>query len=159
MIFTSTAFLNYITENAKFKVGTAFLPGKVKQAVPTGGTFFVIARDAPAAEKEAGWAFLKWLTDPPQTITLSKATGYMPIRLSAIASPEMQAFYKEHPNYKTAIDQLRTAQRFPFSPGLIEIQREVIQPNLEAAVLGIKTAAEIMAAAEAKANELLAKHQ
>ena len=30
MIFTSTAFLNYITENAKFKVGTAFLPGKVE---------------------------------------------------------------------------------------------------------------------------------
>jgi len=29
MIFTSTAFLNYMTENAKFKLGTAFLPGKV----------------------------------------------------------------------------------------------------------------------------------
>ena len=41
--------------------------------------------------------------------------------------------------------------------GLIEIQREVIQPNLEAAVLGIKTAAEVMQAAEAKANEFLAK--
>ena len=38
-----------------------------------------------------------------------------------------------------------------------EIQREVIQPNLEAAVLGIKTAAEIMQAAEARANEILAR--
>jgi len=159
MIFTSTAFLNYITENAKFKLGTAFLPAKVKQAVPTGGTFFVVARDAPAPQKEAGWAFIKWMTDPAQTISLSKATGYMPIRLSAINSPEMQAFYKENPNYKTAIDQLKTAQRFPFSAALIEIQREVIQPNLEAAVLGIKTAAEIMAAAEAKTNEILAKTQ
>lgn len=157
MIFTSTAFLNYITENAKFKVGTAFLPGKVKQAVPTGGTFFVVARDAPAPQKEAGWAFVKWMTEPAQTVSLSKATGYMPIRQSAINGPEMQAFYKENPNYKTAIDQLRTAQKFPFSPALIEIQREVIQPNLEAAVLGMKTAAEIMAAAEAKANEILSK--
>jgi sn-glycerol 3-phosphate transport system substrate-binding protein len=127
--------------------------------VPTGGTFFVVARDAPAPQKEAGWAFIKWMTDPAQTISLSKATGYMPIRLSAINSPEMQAFYKENPNYKTAIDQLKTAQRFPFSAALIEIQREVIQPNLEAAVLGIKTAAEIMAAAEAKTNEILAKTQ
>jgi len=33
----------------------------------------------------------------------------------------------------------------------------VIQPNLEAAVLGIKTSAEIMQAAEAKVNELLSK--
>src|SRR5258705_3477493 len=83
----------------------------------------------------------------------------MPIRSSAVNSPEMQAFYKQNPNYKTAIDQLRTAQRFPYTPALIEIQREVIQPNLEAAVLGIKTAAEIMQAAEAKTNEILAKQQ
>ena len=159
MIYTSTAFLNYMTENAKFKLGTAFLPGKVKQAVPTGGTFFVIARDAPPAQKEAGWAFIKWMTEPAQTISLSKATGYMPIRTSAVNSPEMQAFYKQNPNYKTAIDQLKTAQRFPYTPALIEIQREVIQPNLEAAVLGIKTSAEIMQAAEAKANEILAKQQ
>ena len=158
MIYTSTAFLNYMTENVKFKLGTAFLPGKVKQAVPTGGTFFVIARDAPQAQKEAGWAFIKWMTDPAQTISLSKATGYMPIRISAVNSPEMQDFYKQNPNYKTAIDQLKTAQRFPFSPGLIEIQREVIQPNLEAAVLGIKTSAEIMQAAEAKTNEILSKY-
>jgi sn-glycerol 3-phosphate transport system substrate-binding protein len=159
MIFTSTAFLNYMTENAKFKLGTAFLPGKVKQAVPTGGTFFVIARDAPPAQKEAGWAFIKWMTEPAQTISLSKATGYMPIRTSAVNSPEMQAFYRQNPNYKTAIDQLKTAQRFPYTPALIEIQREVIQPNLEAAVLGIKTAAEVMQTAEAKANEFLAKQQ
>ena len=140
MIYTSTAFLNHMTESAKFKVGTAFLPGKIQQAVPTGGTFFVLARDAPAPQKEAGWAFIKWMTEPAQTISLSKATGYMPIRTSAVNSPEMQDFYKQHPNYKTAIDQLRTAQRFPYTPGLIEIQREVIQPNLETAVLGIKSA-------------------
>ena len=158
MIYTSTAFLNYMTENVKFKLGTAFLPAKVKQAVPTGGTFFVIARDAPSPQKEAGWAFIKWMTEPAQTISLSKATGYMPIRVSAVNAPEMQDFYKQNPNYKTAIDQLKTAQRFPFSPGLIEIQREVIQPNLEAAVLGIKTSAEIMQAAEAKTNEILSKH-
>ena len=84
------------------------------------------------------------MTEPAQTISLSKATGYMPIRTSAVASAEMQDFYKQNPNYKTAIDQLRTAQRFPFSPALFEIQREVIQPNLEAAVLGIKTSAEVM---------------
>ena len=63
------------------------------------------------------------MTEPAQTISLSKATGYMPIRTSAVNSPEMQAFYKQNPNYKTAIDQLRTAQRFPYTPALIEICR------------------------------------
>jgi sn-glycerol 3-phosphate transport system substrate-binding protein len=158
MIFTSTAFLNYMTENAKFKVGTAFLPAKAKAAVPTGGTYFVLLKDAPTPQKEAGWAFIKWMTEPEQTISLSKATGYMPVRLSAVNSPAMQSFYKDNPNYKVALDQLKTAQRFPFSPALFDIQREVIQPNLEAAVLGTKTSAEIMATAEQKANEIISKH-
>jgi sn-glycerol 3-phosphate transport system substrate-binding protein len=158
MIFTSTAFLNYMTENAKFKVGTAFLPAKAKAAVPTGGTYFVLLKDAPAAQKEAGWAFIKWMTDPEQTVSLSKATGYMPVRLSAINSPAMQSFYKDNPNYKVALDQLRNAQRFPFSPALFDIQREVIQPNLEAAVLGSKTSAEIMTTADQKANEIIGKY-
>jgi sn-glycerol 3-phosphate transport system substrate-binding protein len=158
MIFTSTAFLNYITENAKFKVGTAFLPAKAKSAVPTGGTFFVMLKDAPAPQKEAGWAFIKWMTDPAQTISLSKATGYMPVRLSAIASPEMQAFYKENPNYKVALDQLRHAQKFPFSPALFEVYREAVQPNLEAPVVGTKSLSEAMAAAETKANEILDRY-
>ncbi|MGH7331150.1 MAG: ABC transporter substrate-binding protein [Candidatus Rokuibacteriota bacterium] len=159
MIFTSTAFLNYITENAKFKVGTAFLPAKAKSAVPAGGTFFVMLKDAPAPQKEAGWAFIKWMTDPAQTISLSKATGYMPIRLSAINGPEMQAFYKENPNYKVALDQLKFAQKFPFSPALFEVYREAVQPNLEAPVVGTKSVAEAMAAAETKANEIIGKYK
>jgi sn-glycerol 3-phosphate transport system substrate-binding protein len=157
MIYTSTAFLNYITENAKFKVGTAFLPAKVKSAVPTGGTFFVMLKDAPAPQKEAAWAFIKWMTDPAQTISLAKATGYMPVRLSAINSPEMQAFYKENPNYRVALDQLKFAQKFPFSPALFEVYREAVQPNLEAPVVGTKTVADAMAAAEAKANEIIGR--
>ncbi len=50
MIFTSTAFVNYLTENVKFKMGTAFLPKKEKFAAPTGGTFFVMIKDATPAE-------------------------------------------------------------------------------------------------------------
>src|SRR4029079_19364760 len=122
------------------------------------GTYFVLLKDAPAAQKQAGWAFIKWMTDPEQTVSLSKATGYMPVRLSAINSPAMQSFYKDNPNYKVALDQLRNAQRFPFSPALFDIQREVIQPNLEAAVLGSKTSAEIMTTADQKANEIIGKY-
>jgi hypothetical protein len=44
----------------------------------------------------------------------------------------------------------------PFAPALIRIQREVIQPNLEAPVIGLKTVEETMAAAEKAANDILA---
>jgi hypothetical protein len=44
----------------------------------------------------------------------------------------------------------------PFTPALIRIQREAIQPNLEAPVIGLKTVDETMAIAEKMANDILA---
>ena len=68
----------------------------------------------------------------------------------------MQKFYTENPNYRVAYEQLKYAQRMPFTPALIRIQREVIQPNLEGPVIGLKTVEETMAAAEKAANDILA---
>jgi len=156
IIFTSTAFVNYLTENAKFKIGTAFLPKKEKFAAPTGGTFFVMLKDASPAEKEAGWAFIKWMAEPAQAIYWSQNTGYICVSESAIATPEMQKFYKENPNYRVAYEQLKYAQRMPFLPALIRIEREAIQPNLEAPVIGMSTVDQAMAVAEKQSDDILA---
>jgi len=156
MIFTSTAFVNYLTENVKFKMGTAFMPAKQTFAGPTGGTFFVMMKDATAAQKEAGWAFIKWMAEPAQAISWSQNTGYICVSEPAIKSAEMQKFYQANPNYRVAYEQLKYAQKMPFTPALIRIQREVIQPNLEAPVIGLKTVDETMAAAEKAANDILA---
>lgn len=155
MIYTSTAFVNYLTENAKFRLGTAFLPRKDRFAGPTGGTFFVMLKDATPAQKEAGWAFIKWMVEPAQAIFWSQNTGYIAVSESAIASPEMQKFYKENPNYRVAYEQLKYAQKMPFLPALIRVQREVIQPNLEAPVIGMRTVEETMTAGEKAANDIL----
>lgn len=157
MIITSTAFLAYLTDNAPFQIGTAFLPKKERYAVPTGGTFFVMVKEAKPEEKEAGWAFIKWMSEPKQTIYWSQNTGYMPVRTSAIESPEMQKFYTENPNYTVAYNQLQYAVPMPFSPVLYEIQREQIQPNLEAPVLGLRSVEEMMQAATEGANKALEK--
>ncbi len=158
MIITSTAFLGYLTENSKFKVGGAFLPGKVRLAAPTGGTFFVMLKDATKAQKEAGWAFIRWMSEPEQTLYWSKATGYMPVRVSAVQLPATQQFYREQPNYKVAYDQLQHAVRFPFTPALFEIQREQIQNEIEAPLVGMKTIEETMAQAARGTNALLGKY-
>jgi sn-glycerol 3-phosphate transport system substrate-binding protein len=156
MIVTSTAFVNYLTENAKFKMATAFLPKKERFAGPTGGTFFVMLKDATPAQKEAGWAFIKWMSEPAQAVHWSENTGYICVSQPGIASPEMQKFYRENPNYRVAYEQLKYAQKMPFLPALIRIQREAIQPNLEAPVIGMSTVEQTMALAEKQANDILA---
>ena len=62
MLWSSTAFLRYIEENARFPVKVAPLARDVRHAVPTGGTFFVLLRAAEEREKRAAWQFLRWMT-------------------------------------------------------------------------------------------------
>jgi sn-glycerol 3-phosphate transport system substrate-binding protein len=140
MVITSTAFLAYITERARFQVDAAPLPAGARRAVPTGGTFFVIPKAAPPAAKRAAWAFVRWMTEPARTAEWARRTGYLPVRTSAIESPEMQALYAERPAFRVALDQLDAAAPFPWSPALLAISREAVQPALERAVAGQATA-------------------
>ncbi|MGH2550349.1 MAG: ABC transporter substrate-binding protein, partial [Thermomicrobiales bacterium] len=56
---------------------------------------------------------------PENTTWWSQNTGYMPVRKSAVSSPEMLAFYEERPTFKTAVDQL--AKTKPQDPARIYV--------------------------------------
>jgi sn-glycerol 3-phosphate transport system substrate-binding protein len=114
-------------------------------------------KDATPVQKEAGWAFIRWMSEPEQTIAFCRPTGYMPVRVSAIQSPEMQQFYREQPNHRVAYDQLQHAVKFPFSPALFEIQRDQIQNQIEAPLVGLRTIQETMAQAARGSNVLLSR--
>jgi sn-glycerol 3-phosphate transport system substrate-binding protein len=135
MIWTSTAFLKYLEENARFRVVAAPLPRDRRAAVPTGGTHFVVLRDAPEREKLGAWAFLRFMLEPDSTIEWATSTGYMPVTRSAIARLEHEGYYRKHPNDRVAVDQLAVAFPWPWSVDLFRLQREIVQPRLERAVL------------------------
>jgi sn-glycerol 3-phosphate transport system substrate-binding protein len=135
MIWTSTAFLKYLEDNARFRVVAAPLPKAVKAAVPTGGTHWVILKSAPEAAKRDAFRFLLFMHEERQAIEWATRTGYIPVTRSAIASLEQSGHYARHPNERVAIDQLAVAQPWPWSVRLFRIQREVVQPRLERAVL------------------------
>jgi sn-glycerol 3-phosphate transport system substrate-binding protein len=151
-IWTSTAFLRYLEENAKFPVIAAPLPGEARAAVPTGGTFFVMMRQAQAAEKEAGWAFLRWMSEPEQAMEWAMRTGYLPVTEGAVGRLEASGFYRQHPNDRVAYEQLRAAQPWPWAPTLFRVQRQVVEPRLEAAVLRNEDAGRVLEQARAEAR-------
>jgi sn-glycerol 3-phosphate transport system substrate-binding protein len=92
--------------NSKFPVGTAFLPkGPVGFGCSTGGSGLSVMSASPKEKQEAAFKYIAFATSTEQTAIWSQATGYMPVRKSAINGP-MQAFYKEKPNYLTAAKQL-----------------------------------------------------
>ncbi|WP_437278911.1 ABC transporter substrate-binding protein [Sorangium sp. So ce375] len=159
MIWTSTAFLRYLEENAgqagagKFEVGAAPLPRDVRASVPTGGTMFVMPRGAAPAAQEAAFAFLRWMMEPAQANAWATRTGYMPVSRRGLEALTQGGYYAAHPNDRVAVDQLAHAAPWPWSPDLFRVQREAVQPRLEEAVLAPRDAAETLSEAVRAARE------
>lgn len=106
-IMGSTAGLAGHEKNAQFPVGTAFLPkGPAGFGCCTGGSGLAILAATPPDKQEAAFKYIKFATSTETTIFWSQNTGYMPVRKSAIESPAMQEFYKQRPNFQTAVRQL-----------------------------------------------------
>ncbi len=113
----STGSLTNITalsEQTGLDFGTAFLPGEIdgiELTCPTGGSGLSIMANTSEERQAAAFAFLAFWSSPERTTWWSQNTGYMPIRKSAVASPEMQAYFEANPNYRVAVEQLAARTR------------------------------------------------
>jgi sn-glycerol 3-phosphate transport system substrate-binding protein len=151
MMWSSTAYVRYLEDNARFPVVAAPLPRDVRAAVPTGGTMFVLMRSAPDEEKRAAWQFVRWMCEPEQTIAWSTRTGYMPVTRPAVDRLVERGWYAHHPNDRVAYEQLADVDPWPWAPELFRVERDIVEPRLEEAVLTGRDAREVMAEARAEA--------
>lgn len=152
LIWTSTALLRYLEQNASFPVVAAPLPRQVRWSVPTGGTMFVLLRGAPEEEKLAAWEFLRWMCEPDQTIAWSTRTGYLPVTLPAVDRLTTAGWYTRHSNDRVAYAQLGHVDPWPWAPELFRIERDAVEPLLEDAVLTGRDAHETMQEAREEAR-------
>jgi sn-glycerol 3-phosphate transport system substrate-binding protein len=153
MMWSSTAFVRYLEETASFPVLALALPRGVRSSVPTGGTHFVLLRQAASELKQAAWRFVRFMLEPEPAAFWSSETGYLPITHQAVELLRDSGFYRRRPNYQVALEQLRVAEPWPWSPRLFRLQREVVQPQLEAAVLSGVPARQALSQARGRAAE------
>jgi sn-glycerol 3-phosphate transport system substrate-binding protein len=151
MMWSSTAYVRYLENNARFPVVAAPLPSDVRASVPTGGTMFVLIHSAPDEEKRAAWEFVRWMCQTDQTIAWSTRTGYMPTTRPAVERLFESGWYASHPNDRVAYDQLADADPWPWAPELFRVERDIVEPRLEDAVLTGRDAHEVMAEAREEA--------
>jgi sn-glycerol 3-phosphate transport system substrate-binding protein len=144
MMWSTTAYVRYLEGAARFPVVAAPLPGRVRASVPTGGTMFVLMRAAPAEEKRAAWDFVRWMCRDEQTIAWSTRTGYMPVTRTAVQRLEAEGWYRAHPNDRVAYDQLADVDPWPWAPDLFRVERDIVEPRLEDAVLSGRDAHALM---------------
>jgi sn-glycerol 3-phosphate transport system substrate-binding protein len=113
MLFDSTAGARGIQDTAEFEVKTAFIPhtdSSERNGIIIGGAALWLIDSEDAAEDAAAWEFMKFMADLEQQRTWHMGTGYYPVRLEAQDDPDLQKFWEENPNFRTAIDQLLTTK-------------------------------------------------
>lgn len=101
----------------RFKIATVPWPMPSPQGkLPAGGRTGVVFTSV-ASQKQAAWAFLRFLASPAAQAIVVKATGAVPVDPTAMkASGLLDAFYAEHPNYLAGLaraDQLTEWYNYP----------------------------------------------
>jgi sn-glycerol 3-phosphate transport system substrate-binding protein len=149
----STGSLRGILQQAQFEVGTGFLPqGPAGPGCPTGGTGVAIASGKSPEQQLAAGMFLKFLTEPAQTAHFSAGTGYMPVRTSAVDSPDMAAVFAETPQARTAVDQLTTTRVQDWARAFVPSGDQYLTTAIERIILQNENPATAFAAAAAEIN-------
>ena len=138
--FNSGAALSYLNSTAnlagheaaaKFQVGTAFLPeGPAGFGCCTGGSGLAVVAASPKERQQGAMKFLGFATGT-DTVFWSQNTGYMPVRNAALQSDEMKAFYEQHPNFKTTVDQLPKTRPQDSARELVPNGDQIIGKGLE----------------------------
>ena len=115
MIEGSTVSLSFMEGKYTFDMAVAPLPEKKQKGCFVAGTNVVIFSDAGGREKDAAWTFIKWFTSPAVTARWAVATGYAPVRMSAMESDAMAARFEEIEGLREVYAQLEFASYEPKS--------------------------------------------
>lgn len=158
MIWHTTGNLTNIRTNAKFPFGVAMLPADKKRGSPTGGGNFYMFKGASAAQRVASLKFLKWVTTPERAAAWGVATGYVATRPDAWETPAMKAYVADFPAAAVARDQLQYAVP-EFSTHDNQRVTQLLDDELQAALLGKKTAKAALETAQAGAARILRPYQ
>jgi sn-glycerol 3-phosphate transport system substrate-binding protein len=128
----STGDLSGIQKNAKFDIGTAFLPAvDGTPGCPTGGAGLAIPANIADERKVNALKFIDFYTNAQNTAYFSQNVGYMPVRKSAQTDPSEVAFLAANPNSKTAVDQLSRTRSQDYARVFVPGGDKIIGTGLE----------------------------
>lgn len=158
MIWHTTGNLTNIRANAKFPFGVAMLPANKRRGSPTGGGNFYMFKGASPAQAAASLKFLKWVTTPERAAAWGVATGYVATRPDAWETPAMKDYVAGFPAAAVARNQLEFAVP-EFSTHENQKIVTVLDDELQAALLGKKTATAALTDAQTAATRILRPFQ
>ncbi|MBE3595503.1 MAG: ABC transporter substrate-binding protein [Hydrogenibacillus sp.] len=153
MYIGSSAGIPFVAKAAEGNIrwSVAAVPAGKEAAVPFAGNAVAVFDSAGPEEKLAAWMFIKYLLNTENTALWAKATGYLPIRRSALESPIWKDYVKEHPESGVGTAQFDAGFFDPRIAGYDAALKD-IQSEIEAVLLGKASVDDGLSAAAQKAQ-------
>lgn len=152
---------NDAAENG-FELGTSYLPypaSSERQGVVVGGASIWLTKDHPDNELQAAKDFMIWFTNTENAVRWHKATGYFPVRKSAVDVLKVENWFERNPAYRAAFDQLLETKETKATQGALigafpEV-RTIIEQAVEKVLAGEATVDEALSAAKKDADKAI----
>lgn len=129
-----------------FQLGVGYFPkpaGSQSGPIIGGASLWIDGPGHTAAEKEASWELVKFLSSASSQAYWHTHTGYFPINKAALREPDDIAYRKKYPAFDTAVRQLQQTKistvTLGCSMGVMPQARQSAEDALEQAVLGEDT--------------------
>jgi sn-glycerol 3-phosphate transport system substrate-binding protein len=161
MTIDSSGSLGTITEvlgsgmYPNVELGVAPMPGPVgKGGVLVGGAALYISNKSAPEKQAAAWEFSKFLNEAQSQADFAAATGYVPVRKSAVDLPAVKDLWAQNPGYKVAYDQLLTGVNNTATAGPVigdyqGVRDRVVDAESSMFTQGVKAKAALKAVAKA----------
>lgn len=134
MIEGSTVSLSFMEGKYTFDMAVAPLPKNKERGCFVAGTNVVIFSEATEAQKRAAWEFIKWFVSPDVTARWAAATGYAPVRMSAMDSDAMTTRFQEIDGLSEVYLQLEFASYEPRSAAWYAGRKYLEETGVESAL-------------------------
>lgn len=154
MMLNSTGALSFVRANMKTPYKVAFIPRSIMNAAPIGGGSLMIPAGNSPERVAAAWTLIKWMTAPDVAARWSQFTGYFAPNKAAYDLPSMQAFIKDHPDAKVALDQLQYARPWFATYQTVPV-RKALGNQVQLMLSGRAKPADVVATGQKDADALL----
>jgi sn-glycerol 3-phosphate transport system substrate-binding protein len=160
--FDSSSNIQQVAAEAKFSWATAQLPylegTQPKNSIIGGATLWAF-KGHSKEENKATAGFINFLSKTESQIAWHKATGYLPITMTAYKKLKSEGYYKQAPEQETALLQLTRSATTPNSRGIrlggFTQIREIIEEELEKVWSGKSNAKTALDSAVERGNRVI----
>jgi sn-glycerol 3-phosphate transport system substrate-binding protein len=144
------------------KLGVGPMPGpSATGGVFVGGAGLYIVGKSPDERQDAAWQYIKYLVEPAQQASWAAASGYIPVRKSAISQSVLESRWSQIPEFKVAYDQILASPQSAATAGPVCGAQAQVDTAVENSLTSISTgtsASVALAQAASTANQAISSY-